>query len=89
MLGFLETMRKERREDHIELTRKVEEGFKDSSAWSHTHELADQARFLGLDKRLGSLEALGHNMKWGVRTGIGVVGVFIVDLLKNHLPKWF
>jgi len=59
----LRQMREERKEDHRDLSAKIESGFDSLERWARNHELQDQEMFLGMANRLEPLEAIHGTIK--------------------------
>lgn len=84
---FLSEMRQEQRDDHKELSTKVEDGFSDVKLAMSNHEIQDTIRFASIDKRLDSVENTRRSIRWLAGTVIvAAIGVAF-ELLTNHLGK--
>ncbi len=95
---LLETMRREAREDHLTLVRKVEDGFAQIDARAGaiaddlaTHQVDDLEKQADVARRLQPLEVLNKNMQWFLATVIaafimvGAAGVW--DYVENHMQR--
>ena len=80
-------MRDEQKEDHENLVKKVDEGFKAVALVAANHELHDQKLFSALDKRMVIVENTRRSIRW---LGATVLVTFLgglADFLLVHLPK--
>lgn len=87
VLGRLDQMRGEQREDHATLVLKVDEGFESIRKAAAAHELADTTRFAEVDKRLDSVETTRRSIRWlGATVVVALITAFC-DFVFVHLPK--
>lgn len=89
---FLLEMRREQREDHNALVKKVDDGFKEAAAALNAHALQNveslseyDGRILRIDGRLKVVENTRRTVRWLGFTLTATALTGIVDYVMNHL----
>lgn len=83
------TLRRERKEDHDDLSGKLDRGFDSLEMWARNHELMDQERFGSMANRLEPLEAIHKTVrsatKWLV---LAIMSPVIYSVVMEHIVPW-
>lgn len=82
----LRQMREERKQDHRDLSNKIETGFDSLERWARNHELQDQEMFLGMAGRLEPLEAIHTTIKKATKwVVLAILSPVIYSVTMEHL----
>lgn len=74
-------------ENHADLVKKVDDGFKALTTAASEHELSDTRLFSAIDNRLVIVENTRRTIRWlGTTVLVALIGAF-ADFVFVHLPK--
>lgn len=85
----LAIIRRERREDHADLSHKIDAGFESLEKWARSHELQDQEMFLGMANRLEPLEAIHTTIKKATKwVVLAILSPVMYSVTMEHIVPW-
>jgi hypothetical protein len=84
VLGRLDQMREEQRDDHSTLVVKVDGGFESVRSAAADHEVKDTERFASINERLVVIENNRRTLRWLSATMVAAFITGVVDFFFSH-----